>query len=237
MPARVWRSASCSRAVTFCRALTPPPPDRRRARGRIRGRRLTRRSPGPAASLRARPDRLTGEAAALNRISPASHRHRCLSADGRPTVSHPAQLLRLDAAEFSADAATVTALATACRRGAALLETDLDERFAEADPLADPLRADAPDSGRQRRQRCCGRVLASCVREPVRAWAWGPSMVMRSASAGACRRCCKVDADGSRRSRSVLQRYQREGIRGRAQSAPAAGCAVGPCAGNWCTCA
>jgi hypothetical protein len=54
--------------------------------------------------------------------------------------SYSSQLLRLDAAELDADVAAVTALATACRRRAAVLETGLDERFAEPDLLADSLK-------------------------------------------------------------------------------------------------
>ncbi|MGW1987886.1 hypothetical protein ACWCPJ_36465 [Streptomyces collinus] len=95
----------------------------------------------PAAALRARATRLRATADTLRdqaqEATATAAYVRCFA--GLCEVA--AFLVRLDAAELDADTTEMTALATAVRRRAAAATTELEKRFADADPLAGPVRA------------------------------------------------------------------------------------------------
>ncbi|MFG2387062.1 hypothetical protein [Streptomyces avermitilis] len=87
-----------------------------------------------AAHLRATADTLRGQA---QKATPTAAYVRCFA--GLCEVA--AVLITLDAAELDADTTQMTALATAARRRAAVITTELRKRFTDADPLAGPVLA------------------------------------------------------------------------------------------------
>jgi hypothetical protein len=93
----------------------------------------------PAGDLRGRADHIAEAATMLTEVSQKATATGAYLRIFAKLCDIAAQLLRLDAAELDADTATMTALATACRRRAALLHTELSERFDPLDPLAGPL--------------------------------------------------------------------------------------------------